>query len=84
MPDQSTWPEPMLLHHTAQDNVDRSLLIQLTQYGIDQYLVVTRDVTQVERLETTRKDFVANVSHELRTPLTVLSGFLETLHDIPP
>src|SRR3546814_10778064 len=46
-------------------------------------LVVTRDVTQVEKLESPRKDFVANVSHELRTPLTVLSGFLETLRDMP-
>ncbi|ROT44877.1 phosphate regulon sensor histidine kinase PhoR [Pusillimonas sp. NJUB218] len=80
---QSTWPEPMLLHHTAHDHVERALQLQLTRYGADQYLVVTRDVTQVEKLETTRKDFVANVSHELRTPLTVLSGFLETLHDIP-
>ena len=34
-------------------------------------------------METTRRDFVANVSHELRTPLTVLSGFLETLADMP-
>src|SRR5690606_752121 len=47
------------------------------------FLIVTRDVTQVEKLETTRKDFVANVSHELRTPLTVLSGFLETIRDMP-
>ncbi len=30
-----------------------------------------------------RRDFVANVSHELQTPLTVLSGFLETMRDIP-
>jgi two-component system phosphate regulon sensor histidine kinase PhoR len=44
---------------------------------------MTRDVTQLDRLETTRRDFVANVSHELKTPLTVLSGFLETLRDLP-
>lgn len=76
------WSEALLLHVT-RNGQDRSLLVQLTQYGVEQYLVVTRDVTQLERLETTRKDFVANVSHELRTPLTVLSGFLETLHDMP-
>lgn len=41
-----------------------------------------KDVTHSERLERTRRDFVANVSHELRTPLTVLSGFIETLQEI--
>ena len=44
-------------------------------------IVVTRDVTQSERLDAMRRDFVANVSHELRTPLTVVNGFLETLLD---
>lgn len=78
----SSWTEPLLIHHNA-GNTERALQLQLTRYGIGQYLLVTRDVTQVEKLETTRKDFVANVSHELRTPLTVLSGFLETLYDIP-
>jgi len=38
---------------------------------------------RLEKLETTRRDFVANVSHELRTPLTVLVGFLETLREMP-
>lgn len=36
---------------------------------------------QIEALETTRRDFVANVSHELRTPLTIVGGFAETLID---
>lgn len=72
-----------MLLHLSKDGQDKALLVQLTRYGIGQFLIVTRDVTQVEKLETTRKDFVANVSHELRTPLTVLSGFLETLRDMP-
>ncbi len=40
-------------------------------------LIIVRDITEQERLDNTRRDFVANVSHELRTPLTVLSGFLD-------
>lgn len=40
-------------------------------------LIIVRDVTEQERLDNTRRDFVANVSHELRTPLTVLMGFLD-------
>jgi len=80
---QPSWPEPLLLHLT-RDRQERSLLVQLSPYGVRQFLLVTRDVTQMEKLETTRKDFVANVSHELRTPLTVLAGFLETVHDLPP
>jgi two-component system, OmpR family, phosphate regulon sensor histidine kinase PhoR len=42
-------------------------------------VAVLRDVTSVERIEKTRRDFIANVSHELRTPLTSVSGYVETL-----
>ncbi|HEY4761531.1 MAG TPA: ATP-binding protein [Thermoguttaceae bacterium] len=42
-------------------------------------LVVFHDVTQLKKLETIRRDFVANVSHELRTPVTSIKGFVETL-----
>jgi two-component system phosphate regulon sensor histidine kinase PhoR len=44
-------------------------------------LVVCRDVTDVRRLETMRRDFVANVSHELRTPVTAVRSAAETLRD---
>ncbi len=42
-------------------------------------LVVIHDITEIRRLETVRRDFVANVSHELKTPLTSIKGFVETL-----
>ena len=42
-------------------------------------VIVLNDVTRLRRLETVRKDFVANVSHELKTPITLIKGFVETL-----
>jgi len=42
-------------------------------------LLVLRDVTALRRLESVRRDFVANVSHELKTPLTSIAGYAETL-----
>ncbi len=44
-------------------------------------LIVLNDVTQLRRLETVRRDFVANVSHEMRTPITAVKGAVETLLD---
>ena len=44
-------------------------------------VVVLYDVTDVERAERTRRDFIANVSHELRTPLTSITGYVETVLD---
>jgi two-component system, OmpR family, phosphate regulon sensor histidine kinase PhoR len=59
-----------------------ALSLQLIPVGETQKLLLARDVTQTERVDAMRRDFVANVSHELRTPLTVLVGFLETMREL--
>ena len=60
----------------------RTLALQIVDFGAEEHLLLSQDVTGDERLESMRRDFVANVSHELRTPLTVLAGFLETIQDL--
>lgn len=47
-------------------------------------VAVLHDLTEIERAEKTRRDFIANVSHELRTPLTSIKGYAETLQDSLP
>jgi two-component system phosphate regulon sensor histidine kinase PhoR len=46
-------------------------------------VILFRDVSHFRKVETMRRDFVANVSHELRTPLSILRGYIETLLDDP-
>lgn len=72
--------EPLIFKSTR--NRELVLSIQLIPFGDEQKLLISRDITQLERVETMRRDFVANVSHELSTPLTVVGGFLETLVDM--
>jgi two-component system phosphate regulon sensor histidine kinase PhoR len=43
------------------------------------YIAIFHDITQLKKLEQTRKDFVANISHEIKTPITVIQGFADTL-----
>jgi two-component system phosphate regulon sensor histidine kinase PhoR len=59
------------------------LSVQVFPYGENRKLILTNDITELERTDSMRRDFVANVSHELKTPLTVLSGFLETMRELP-
>ncbi len=56
---------------------ERKLIIRLIPFEKHRQILVTHDVTENERLEQMRRDFIANASHELRTPLTVINGFLE-------
>jgi two-component system phosphate regulon sensor histidine kinase PhoR len=73
------WAKPISLRSVRQ--VGQSLQVRAVPFGQGRLMVLVRDVTQLERLETMRRDFVANVSHELKTPLTVVSGFIDTLAD---
>jgi two-component system, OmpR family, phosphate regulon sensor histidine kinase PhoR len=73
------YAEPLVIKQSRHQGL--TLSIQLVPYGDKQKLLLSRDVTRFERIQTMRRDFVANVSHELRTPLTVVGGFLETLSE---
>lgn len=59
-----------------------SITVQVFPFGNGQLLLLAQDVTDLQKTEAMRRDFVANVSHEIRTPLTVLIGFLETMQSI--
>lgn len=72
--------EPQVIRSVRQPGLTLSL--QIIEFGANQSLLLTRDISAVDRLETMRRDFVANVSHELKTPLTVVKGFVETLQEM--
>src|SRR5258708_16609762 len=58
---------------------DRSVVVSARPFEDGGTLLVLNDVTDVRRLETIRRDFVASVSHELKPPLTAIAGYAETL-----
>jgi two-component system phosphate regulon sensor histidine kinase PhoR len=58
---------------------DVQLEIRLMAYGSEHVLLLARDISNIQRLEDMRRDFVANVSHELKTPLTVVRGYVEMI-----
>jgi two-component system phosphate regulon sensor histidine kinase PhoR len=85
---------PAFVHHLQQGEYGEpvvfpapgglgTLSVLVRAYGKRRKLVLSNDITERERSETMRRDFVANVSHEIRTPLTVLAGFVETLATLP-
>ncbi|TAL52974.1 phosphate regulon sensor histidine kinase PhoR [Pandoraea sp.] len=76
------YDEALSMHHMGEQH-NNVLSVQVFPYGDNRKLILSHDITQLERTETMRRDFVANVSHELKTPLTVLSGFLETMKELP-
>ena len=73
--------EPFLLERMGPA-ANLSLMLQAFPYSEKRHLLLVQDVTDLQKADAMRRDFVANVSHEMRTPITVLMGFLETLHSL--
>ena len=67
----------------ADETTGLVLSVQVLPFQDSRRIIVSRDISQLRRVEAMRQDFIANVSHELRTPLTVVAGFLEHLVDSP-
>lgn len=66
----------------SPQRLNLTVQIQVTKFGIDQKMIIVRDVTERQRVEQMRQNFIGDVSHELRTPLTVINGYLEMLADV--
>ncbi|MCR9248512.1 MAG: ATP-binding protein [bacterium] len=62
---------------------ERILRVRVRGLGDLGFVVGIDDQSRLKRLESMRRDFVANVSHELKTPLAAIKGFVETLRDDP-
>ena len=73
--------EPLLLERMGPDS-SLSLLVQAFPFGQKRNLLLVQNVTDLQKADAMRRDFVANVSHEMRTPITVLMGFLETVQGL--
>ena len=73
--------EPLLLERMGV-NSSLSLMLQAFPFGEKRHLLLIQDVTDLQKADAMRRDFVANVSHEMRTPITVLMGFLETVQSL--
>jgi two-component system, OmpR family, phosphate regulon sensor histidine kinase PhoR len=57
-------------------------MLQAFPFGQKRHLLLIQNVTDLQKADAMRRDFVANVSHEMRTPITVLMGFLETVQSL--
>ena len=81
---ERNYEEPIVLEKMSGSNL--ILRLQAFPFSENRRLVLIQDITDLNKAEAMRRDFVANVSHEMRTPLTVMMGFLETVQtlDLPP
>ncbi|WP_114638628.1 phosphate regulon sensor histidine kinase PhoR [Polynucleobacter necessarius] len=73
--------EPLLVERMGSDS-SLSLMLQAFPFGHRRHLLLAQNVTDLQKADAMRRDFVANVSHEMRTPITVLMGFLETVQSL--
>ena len=75
--ERGNFAEPLLLRLMRGEGLVLSM--RIIPYGKDQKLLLSRDVTQTEKVEVMRRDFVANVSHELKTPVAAMGVLAEAL-----
>jgi two-component system phosphate regulon sensor histidine kinase PhoR len=73
--------EPLLLERMGSSS-SLSLMMQAFPFGQKRHLLLIQNITDLQKADAMRRDFVANVSHEMRTPITVLMGFLETVQSL--
>jgi len=69
------------LECVSPENASIELEVIVREYDQNQYLLTAHDMTEIKKVESIRREFLANVAHELRTPLTAISGYTELLRD---
>lgn len=79
--DSSNYHHIPTLEVPSPVHLGRTLSFELVPFLEGHQLLVVRDITIFKKMDTVRRDFIANASHELRTPLTVMQGYLEAMQD---